>query len=199
MLQLLLNLEISNSNSNLFISGIGIPLELENIAVTTGYVLKAQYFLPTHINHLYPFNSWEGLEDLQMDRLRRDVQDNEVELVDNSTGTKYTEYNVPAVIIEEAPNGNKTEGQEEEEEEDYDSELKADSEAAKAYWDGLYDKSEDGPDNSRWDAYKALEGVSNNNGMGGKDCVLRTICESASAPISAKSGILGELLHILLT
>lgn len=136
-----------------------------------------------------------------MDRLRRDVVDNEIELVDNSTGTKYSTYNVPAIIIEEAPNGNKTDGEEENDEDysEYDSELKADSEAAKAFWDGLYDKSEDAPDNSRWDAYKALEGVSNNNGMGGKDCVLRTICESANSPISAKSGLLGELLHIFLT
>lgn len=36
-------------------------------------------------------------------------------------------------------------------------------------------------------------------GLGGKHCVLRTICESAASPISHKSGILGELLHILLT
>ena len=171
--------------------GIGIPLDLETIAVTTGYVLKGQYFLPTKVNDLFPLNSWEGLE-----RQRREALDNGVELVDNSTGTRYTQYDVPAVVVEEGSNGGQ-EGEEEDSPSDFD--LQADSEAAQSYWNGLLDTREEGPDTSRWDAYKALEGLADNQGMGGKDCVLRTICESAAAPISHKSGILGELLHILLT
>lgn len=34
------------------ISGIGIPLNLENEAITLGLVLKAQYFLPETVNQL---------------------------------------------------------------------------------------------------------------------------------------------------
>lgn len=148
-------------------------------------------------------NTWEGLE-----RQRRDVLKNEVELVDNSTGRKFSTYDVPAVLIEESPNRNEIEetiegeGKEEEDEEfaswDNDKEIKEESETAQTFWNALYDPN-GSSDNSRWIAYKALEGIANNNGMGGKDCVLRTICESASTPISHKSGIFGELLHILLT
>lgn len=185
----------------MLVLGIGIPLDLENIAVTTGYVFKAQYFLPTKVEHLFPENTWEGLE-----RVRRDV-DNEVVLVDNSTGTRYSSYDVPVVVIEEGRNGNGTErklnsnAEDAEDEDNFwnDDEVATDSKSAQAYWDGMHDAEDQGSDNSRWDAYKMLEGITNNHGMGGKHCVLRTICESASAPISHKSGIFGELLHILLT
>lgn len=36
------------------ISGIGIPLNLENEAITLGLVFKAQYFLPENANQLKP-------------------------------------------------------------------------------------------------------------------------------------------------
>lgn len=169
--------------------------------MTTGYVIRAQYFLPTKVNDWFPVNTWEGLE-----RQRRNALDDGVELVDNSTGRKFSTYNVPAVLIEESPNRNLIEEATEEEEgedEEFaswnsDKEIKEDSQAAQTFWNALYDPN-GSSDNSRWIAYKALEGIANNNGMGGKDCVLRTICESASSPISHKSGIFGELLHILLT
>ena len=34
------------------ISGIGIPLNLENEAITLGLLMKAQYFLPENTNQL---------------------------------------------------------------------------------------------------------------------------------------------------
>lgn len=37
------------------------------------------------------------------------------------------------------------------------------------------------------------------NGYPGKDCLLRTICEAAATPIHEISGVLGEMIHILLT
>lgn len=180
-------------------------MDLENIAVTTGYVLKAQYFLPTKVDHLFPLDTWE---DIERPKVKRDVA-GEVILMDNSTGTNYTQYNVPAVIIEEGLNEKKENGrgfaQSADDQEferwgsDSDGEVEGDSKAAQSYWNELNDPESGGGENSRWDAYKMLEGLSSSNGVGGKDCVLRSICESAASPISHKSGILGELVHILLT
>lgn len=105
------------------------------------------------------------------------------------------------MVVEEGENERKPSEDEEDEELanwDNDADIKADSETAKSFWNGLYDSS-GGTENSRWLAYKALEGVAQKNRMGGKDCVLRSICESAATPLSHKSGIFGELLHILLT
>lgn len=36
-------------------------------------------------------------------------------------------------------------------------------------------------------------------GLAGRPCMLRSICESAQAPFSIKTGILGELMHIVMT
>lgn len=86
-----------------WIGGIGIPLDLENIAVTTGYVFKAQYFLPTKAEHLRPEYTWEGFPARQL-RTRRDLAENETIVVDNSTGVKYSRYKTPVTIIEEKEN-----------------------------------------------------------------------------------------------
>ncbi|CAD7087078.1 unnamed protein product [Hermetia illucens] len=51
----------------------------------------------------------------------------------------------------------------------------------------------------RWAAYHALEMHAKRLGYEGRACVLRGICEAATVPFSWKSGLLGELLHILLT
>lgn len=133
--------------------------------MTTGYVIKAQYFLPTHVEHLFPHGTWEDLEREDL-RTKRDVA-NEVVLVDNSTGTKYSEYNVPAVIVEEASNGNATGrgfADSDDEELDWwsnDEQIEKDSQSAQSFWNGLHNPEGDhGSENSRWDAYKLLEGVS---------------------------------------
>lgn len=151
--------------------GIGIPLDLENIAVTTGYVMKAQYFLPTTVDHLFPLSTWEDIE-RPVGRQERSVATatEEVVLVDNSTGTKYSQYNVPALVIEEGRNGNDTgrgfaDSEDDADEFDLwnnDDQIEKDSKSAQTYWNGLHDpETDESSANSRWDAYKLLEGVTN--------------------------------------
>ncbi|XP_019540352.3 uncharacterized protein LOC109411277 [Aedes albopictus] len=52
---------------------------------------------------------------------------------------------------------------------------------------------------SRWEIYRMLETIGDQKGYNGRSCLLRTICEAAEAKFSHSSGIIGELLHILLT
>lgn len=40
---------------------------------------------------------------------------------------------------------------------------------------------------------------SHSRGLDGKACVLRSICESAHASFGYSNGILGELIHIIMT
>ncbi|XP_024228300.1 uncharacterized protein LOC100745161 [Bombus impatiens] len=49
---------------------------------------------------------------------------------------------------------------------------------------------------SRWSIYKVLEKVADLYGFGGKACLLRAICEAASAPFDGTHGLLGQLLHV---
>lgn len=86
-----------------WIGGIGIPLDLENIAVTTGYVFKAQYFLPTKAEHLRPEYSWEGFPARKF-RQRREIKVNESVAVDNMTGLEYSRYETPVTVLEEKEN-----------------------------------------------------------------------------------------------
>lgn len=133
--------------------------------MTTGYVFKAQYFLPTTVNHLFPLNTWEDLERDELVRTRREVDNaDEVVLVDNSTGTKYSQYNVPAVIVDEGVNAKETgrgfANTEDDDELNFwdDDQVEKDSKTAESYWNGLQDPDSDQA-NSRWDAYQLLEGV----------------------------------------
>lgn len=41
-----------------------------------------------------------------------------------------------------------------------------------------------------------LEKVADLYGFGGKACLLRAICEAASAPFDGTHGLLGQLLHV---
>lgn len=149
-----------------------MPLDLENIAVTTGYVLKAQYFLPTHVNHLFPYGTWDDVPKDESVRRRRDVSSNvsEVILVDNSTGTAYSQYNVPFVVVEEGQNVHNESGRgfastDDEDELNLwndDDQVERDSKAAQSYWSDLHNPEKDqGTEHSRWDAYKMLEAVTN--------------------------------------
>lgn len=51
----------------------------------------------------------------------------------------------------------------------------------------------------RWIIYRAIEMILQNMGLAGHSCLLRVICEHASHPLSHESGLLSELLHIVLT
>ncbi|XP_017875404.1 uncharacterized protein LOC108622204, partial [Ceratina calcarata] len=48
---------------------------------------------------------------------------------------------------------------------------------------------------SRWSIYKALEKVAGLYGFGGKQCLLKAICETAAMPFEGTHSLLGQLLH----
>ncbi|GAB0088583.1 uncharacterized protein DMENIID0001_030400 [Sergentomyia squamirostris] len=47
--------------------------------------------------------------------------------------------------------------------------------------------------------YKMLEGKLRSHGHFGKPCLLRAICEEAEEPIHDHNGVLGDIIHIILT
>ena len=62
----------------------------------------------------------------------------------------------------------------------------------------LENKERDIP-NFRWLLYKELEGILNRKGEIGHVCILRAICEYGEGEFHYESGLLGEILHIILT
>jgi DM4/DM12 family len=53
-------------------------------------------------------------------------------------------------------------------------------------------------DEVRWAIYRTLELALNSKNIDGRQCVLRAICEATQLPFDHESGLLGEILHILL-
>lgn len=51
---------------------------------------------------------------------------------------------------------------------------------------------------SRWSLYKMFEKVAAMYGLGGKECLLRAICEVAYVPFDVHHGLLGQLVHTFL-
>ncbi|KAH8307638.1 hypothetical protein KR044_006410 [Drosophila immigrans] len=51
----------------------------------------------------------------------------------------------------------------------------------------------------RWIIYRGIEMVLQHLGLPGHSCLLRVICEHAALPLTHESGLLGELLDIVLT
>ncbi|XP_055678115.1 uncharacterized protein LOC129786888 [Lutzomyia longipalpis] len=52
---------------------------------------------------------------------------------------------------------------------------------------------------TRKKVYKILENKFQSHGHPGKPCLLRAICEEAHEPINAHNGVLGDVIHIVLT
>ncbi|XP_017961394.1 uncharacterized protein LOC108654497 [Drosophila navojoa] len=51
----------------------------------------------------------------------------------------------------------------------------------------------------RWILYNGIEMILEKTNLSGHSCLLRLICEHAASPLSHESGLLGEVLHIILT
>ncbi|KAH8307637.1 hypothetical protein KR044_006409, partial [Drosophila immigrans] len=110
-----------------FIGGIGIPVEdLHFESVTSGYVLKTEYFLPTTAQEI-----------------------TRVYLKPQPITGRNDEFNFGSTY--------------------------------------------------RWMIYRSIEMVLSNMDLPGRSCLLRVICEHAALPLSHESGLLAELLHIVLT
>lgn len=147
-----LNSERITLNLLQMIAGFGIPVEgLKVESVVTGYVLKAQYYLPYSAKQL-------RVKDVHEISARR--------LPDNAT------------IFEKIL-------QQSEEQVDLDPNiLEEDMQALGSY---------------RWSVYEAFTALAIRMKLNGRVCVLKSICESAAAPFDDRNGLLGEVLHILLT
>ncbi|ENN82004.1 hypothetical protein YQE_01579, partial [Dendroctonus ponderosae] len=52
---------------------------------------------------------------------------------------------------------------------------------------------------TRWDIYHSLEKDSEIRGHGGRQCVLRAICEAAEYPIDKNHGFFEEIFHTIFT
>ncbi|XP_017857681.1 PREDICTED: uncharacterized protein LOC108610229 [Drosophila arizonae] len=116
-----------------FIGGIGIPVEdLPFESVTSGYVLKTEYFLPT------------------------------------------TAEEITRVYLKPQPITGR----------DHVGHMEEASDMGSMY---------------RWVIYRGIETVLQNIKLPGRSCLLRVICEHAALPLTHESGLLGELLHIVLT
>ncbi|XP_064545821.1 uncharacterized protein LOC135433599 [Drosophila montana] len=135
-----------------FLAGFGIPVQdLKYETVTTGYVLKASYYLPNSAKQIRT----------------KDVHDiTERKLMDNATIFQRAmqktdeEVGLTTRVIEET------------------------SQALSDY---------------RWAVYKSFEAMAIRMQLNGRQCILKSICESAASPFDERNGLLGELLHILLT
>lgn len=169
--------------------GVGIPLPT-TIAVTTGYVLKAQYYLADHVSDLYlKHDTWADITNVTPGTLRgfngrkREIR------IDPYTNRTYERYD--------------EEIKEDIEYENYDLEeqSKKHQDVMKRivdYRETFFGKSSEHGVN-RWHIYYTIEQLLRERGFDGKACVLRMICEFAHAPITYYSGLLGELAYILLT
>ncbi|KAJ6644587.1 hypothetical protein Bhyg_09556 [Pseudolycoriella hygida] len=180
------------------IAGIGIPVDLEYESVTIGYVLKSQYFLPDNTSTILHFLQ-EPFEPLTrpIERRRRNIPliSNENQTDSNEPSKSYEKYDVEAVEIGKGVMA---------------TEAVDDSNSPYSdEWNGVEDEEYSPSDygitkqsdfsTARWTLYKGIEAMADRRGWAGHACMLRSICESAHAPFSFSSGIVAELMHIIMT
>lgn len=169
--------------------GIGIPVGLEDESVTSGWVLKAQYFLPTSVNDLKPqlFFGMMNKRGQRSTEENNDSNGNQTYYVDPVSGSKVEHYSEQVKVIETKPIQMEDN---EETEIDYMDDI---------VWRENYKNDNQVKEkNSRWMIYRLIEGIAKNKGLDGRACLLRTICEASDAKFSHKSGLMGELLHVVL-
>ncbi|XP_067647968.1 uncharacterized protein [Eurosta solidaginis] len=139
-----------------WIVGIGIPIEeLLYEAMTTGYVLKAEYFLADSVEKLFTITHMPFAA-------RQDQQTKEL--------TKFERFLA-----------------------------RADEWKRYAALERHLSEKRKVLSSYRWAIYKALEVLAGRFSPSGRSCVLKSICEAAEIPLHYRNGLLGELLHILLS
>ncbi|XP_038120306.1 uncharacterized protein LOC119770108 [Culex quinquefasciatus] len=184
------------------ISGIGIPLGTPE-SITTGWVIKAQYFLPTTVDNLKPL-LWEGWNDTRRSLGKREVGG-------QVPGDHYEKYEAKEVKIETEKLPDEVESLDEDDDEfdDGDDNYWLDDEEVERFQEAdqrfppneMDAKAAEGYNagQSRWITYKTLEKVGERYGAGGRPCVLRSICEAAAAEFTHSGGVFAELMHIIFT
>lgn len=198
-----------------FIAGIGVPLGLENEAITYGWTLKAQYFLPEStaedLKYQYFQDFWVNYTGLpQKDKVKFAVntvsQYYENHQYDDfpfplagrrkratftdENGQKYEVYDEEAIQV----------GDEKLEDENFDDKILIDDWNVPKLRDYPKKTKEELADTSgtRWLFYDGLGRMLTAKGFEGRHCVLRGICEAAESKFGSHSGLFGELFHILL-
>lgn len=158
--------------------GVGIPVELHIESVTTGYVFKAEYFLPenatNYLNYIRdPFDLTTRILSSKFVRKRRDGSESSVmeepeptaapPAAINSSGfdsylnEKYENYQVPVIQIEGESDDSSMPTDDDEDDEDFD-----DSEESNPYdnEESLYNAMGQNPSPdlsaSRWNSYKSM-------------------------------------------
>ncbi|XP_062560850.1 uncharacterized protein LOC134225080 [Armigeres subalbatus] len=174
------------------ITGIGIPLGTVE-SVISGWVLKAQYFLPTSTNDLHPV-FFEGWNDS-----RRAVEKREAI---NVTPVENMETHQADTVNIDSDSSAREDDDLFDDTDDYWATLDDEQHLRDA--DQRVQSTNKYPEGynterSRWTTYKALDQIGAIYGAGGRGCVLRSICEAASAEFTHTGGVFAELLHILFT
>ncbi|ETN58821.1 hypothetical protein AND_009591 [Anopheles darlingi] len=186
------------------ISGIGIPVGTPE-SITSGWVIKAQYFLPTKVDDLKP-ELWENWNDSRRALAKRDLAVPLTQLP--SLAPHHEHYDADNVVVreEKLPDEHASDGDEFDDGDDgywideEDEQLRKDS-ASIPVPNELDPKVLEGysAEQSRWTSYKAMEKLGENYGLAGRPCVLRSVCEAAAAQFTHTGGIFAELLHIVFT
>lgn len=197
-----------------FIAGVGVPLGLEREAITYGWTLKAQYFLPEStaedLKYQYFQDFWINYTGLpQKDKVKFAVNsvsqlyenhmyDNfpfplagkrrrrrEI-LVDEVTGQKYESYDEEVTQVGD------------EKLEEFDDKIFIEDWNVPKLRDYPKKTKEELTDTSgaRWLLYDGLGRMLSAKGFEGRHCVLRGICEAAESKFGAHGGLFGELFHI---
>ncbi|XP_058168966.1 uncharacterized protein LOC131284130 [Anopheles ziemanni] len=195
------------------ISGVGVPVVGLPHSVVMGWVLKAQYYLPSLPSDYEPVNveNWNDSRRAMPDRFRRGTVERYE--VDNVS------IRVEPLPAEESQNAQKA--REDDDDDDDEDDLAENLQSLKNMWlksDAEQKENENHKEstksgvpppagasssdgysaaNSRWNVYKSIELLSNGYGFGGHVCVLRSICEAAEAQFTHTGGVFAELLHIV--
>ncbi|XP_031621583.1 uncharacterized protein LOC116339695 [Contarinia nasturtii] len=188
------------------IVGIGIPVELEIESVTVGWVNKVEFFLPENatnflsfINDPYDlttrpitgFYVRKKRDDFRTIEVPKPTENPAILSVDSETNEKIERYEANAEVVE---SGTDTDDEDEMTEADYWNQ------EDHAEWiKNVHPKKPKKISVARWGIYKSIALLSQRQGLDGKSCVLRGICESAHTSFDYSNGILGELMHILMT
>lgn len=200
-----------------FIAGVGVPLNLENEAITYGWTLKAQYFLPESTADDLKFVYFPGIwgdtytgdppknkvkfavntatqlfENNQQDKFPFVIagkrRRREIK-TDNYTGQAYETYDVDAQEV----------GNEKLEEEKFDDQFEFEENEIPRLRDYPLKTKEELADTSgvRWLLYDGFGKMLNEKGLEGRFCVLRSICEAAESKFGFHGGLFGQLFHII--
>ncbi|ETN58822.1 hypothetical protein AND_009590 [Anopheles darlingi] len=184
------------------IVGIGVPVQEIPHSVVFGWVLKAQYYLPSKPGDYEPVNveNWnDSRRAFPEPRARRAVERYEVDNV--SIRVEPLQPSEPAkqeddgfdddLLMDDA---DEFIGADESEATDGDTKASEAEEHSSGTPEPGYNAEQ-----SRWSVYRAIETMSEGYGFGGRPCMLRTICEAAEAQFTHTGGVFAELLHVMLS